>query len=198
MTLIELLVAMSLALVVGGAAMGFLIVTLNQQNNVSSRAVTTRTGQTQLATLTRDLHNAMSQDGSGNTKTFTMSMPTASTTQLVFSVPSGTGSTADQTAATVTWLCTNAATTPGTCTRTVGSTTQTVITGLSSVTFTAQSSTGANLPLSTAQAVSSPAFIGVTLNLDVISQSDSSQSHVLHGTVNTVALQAGIDLRNFA
>jgi type II secretory pathway pseudopilin PulG len=66
LTLVELLVGSLVALLVGGAAMAFMIVSINQENGASSRTVAARVAETTLEQLARDLRQAMTQDASGN------------------------------------------------------------------------------------------------------------------------------------
>jgi prepilin-type N-terminal cleavage/methylation domain-containing protein len=188
-TLIEILVAMVLALVVVAAPLLFLVTSTNQQNLTASRASASRQAETGLELMARDLREAMSQDAAGNTYTVTVSNPTSSTTAVSFTIPTP-GSTLTQ---TVTWTCpSTGASTVGTCTRAVGSSAATKIVGVNSVTFSPLSSSGTALTFP----ATNPSYLGIALSVQVTSQLDNSQTRAAQGTSNPVLVQTGIDLRN--
>lgn len=185
-TLIEMLVASSLALVVVGGSLTFLVVSTNQQNVVSSRSVAARQGQVGLQRLVRDLRGAMQQTVTGTPLTAVAST-TATTAKLVFSIPSAASNTTPQ---TVTWLCTVGAT----CTRQVaGGSVIPEITGVTAVMLEPVDSSGAALALP----ATNPAYVGITLNLRVTSQL-GGQTQAAPGASNAIVVQTGVDLRNFA
>jgi prepilin-type N-terminal cleavage/methylation domain-containing protein len=190
-TLIELLVAMVLSLLVGGAAMGFMIVSLHEQNNVSSRASATRQVEVGLERLARDLRQAMTS--------VSITSPTSSTTQIAFNIPKPG---ADATGQAVVWTCPNttaAATNIGTCTRTLAGTQTSVIAGVQSLALTTIS--GAALSIPTA---STPDYLGIALTVQVLNQNHTSS--VLNGPDGTsttpstkpIVVQTGVDLENFS
>ena len=129
-TLIEMLIAVSLSLVVATAAMAFMIVSIDQQNYSSSRAITAREAEAGLQQLVRDLRQAMPQNSSGSALHVTLSSASA----VSFNIPTPNNDTTPQ---LVTWTCPSAPSTPaGTCTRQVGAgTPKKVITGVESITF---------------------------------------------------------------
>lgn len=190
-TLIELLVAMVLSLVVGGAAMAFMIITLREQNDVSSRASATRQAEAGLERLARDLRQAMTS--------VSITSPTASTTQIALNIPKPG---ADSTGQAVVWTCPNttaAATSIGTCTRTLAGTQTSVIPGVQSLGLT--TSSGANLSIPTS---ATPDYLGITLTVQILNQNHTSS--VLSGPDGTsttpstkpIIVQTGVDLENFS
>jgi prepilin-type N-terminal cleavage/methylation domain-containing protein len=200
-TLIELLVAMIIALVVVGAAMSFIIVSIDQENAISSRTIAARNAETALGQLARDLRQAMTQDATGTVKhvSITTTATTPPTTTISFSVPvPGTPAPGNNTTSqSVTWTCQGSTTTPGTCKRQVGSGgNQIEIVGYESASFTDAS--GNTLT----PTITDPAYLGVQLSLQVTSQLDRTQytatPHALRGSTNPIVVQTGIDLRNVA
>jgi prepilin-type N-terminal cleavage/methylation domain-containing protein len=190
-SLIELLIAMVLSLVIGGAAMTFMIVSLREQNAVSSRASATRVAEVGLEKLARDLRQAMTS--------VTITAPTSATTKLAFSIPTPG---ADSTGKAVTWTCPNttaAATNIGTCTRTLAGTQTNSIAGVQSLSLTTSSGAALGIPTS-----STPNYLGITLTVQVLSQNHTSS--VLAGPDGTsttpstkaIVVQTGVDLRNFS
>jgi Tfp pilus assembly protein PilW len=201
LTLVELLVAVALTLVIGGGALSLMLVSIDQQNAISSRTVAARQAQAGLDQLTRDLSEAMSQDASGNALSVTVSSSSlASTTSISFSIPTPGSATTPR---SVTWTCPStaaASSNVGSCTRTVGSSTTTMIAGVQSMSFSPLNQSGQAMTLP----ATNPAYISMTLKVQVISQLDHTQpaTHVLrganHGSSNPITIQAGVDLRNFA
>ena len=192
-TLVELLIAMALALVVVVGPLVFLITSIRQQNVVSSRTFASRQAETGLEQLTRDLREAMTQDASGNPLSVTVSNPTSATTAISFYIPTPNSSTVQQ---AITWTCPSAgASSVGKCTRAIGSVTATQIVGVKSATFSPLDSSGATLALPT---LTSPSYIGISLSVQVTSQLDPSQTRVAQGASNPITVQGGVDLRNQA
>jgi prepilin-type N-terminal cleavage/methylation domain-containing protein len=188
-TLIEVLVAMVLALVVVAGPLLFLVTSIRQQNVASSRASASRQAESGLELMTRDLREAISQDAAGNTYAVTVSNPTTSTTAVSFTIPTPGSSTPQ----TLTWTCpSTGASSVGTCTRTVGGSAATKIVGVNSVAFSPLSSTGVAL----AFPATNPSYLGVALSVQAISQLDNGQTHVAQGASNPILVQTGIDLRN--
>ena len=183
---------MGLALVIGAAAMTFMIVSIDQENAVSSRTVAARNAETALEQLTRDLRQAMTQNASGGA--LHVSVTTSGTTTTIsFSIPTPGN---DTTPESVTWSCQGSATTPGQCTRTLGSAATTEIVGYESLSFTNAAGTALVPP------VTDPAYLGMTLGVQDTSQLDKTQftgtPHVVRGTTNPIVVQLGVDLRNEA
>ncbi len=188
-TLIEILIAMVLALVVVVAPLLFLVTSTNQQNQTASRASASRQAESGLELMARDLREAISQDAAGNTYTVTVSNPTTSTTAVSFTIPTPGSSTTQ----TVTWTCpSTGASAVGTCTRTVGGSAASKIIGVNSVTFSPLSSSGAAL----AFPATNPSYLGIALSVQAISQLDNGQTHVARGASSPILVQTGIDLRN--
>jgi type II secretory pathway pseudopilin PulG len=200
-TLIELLVGIIIALIVGTAAMSFIIVSIDQENAISSRTVAARNAETALGQLARDLRQAMTQDAGGTAKhvTIAYSATTPPTTTISFSVPvPGVPTPGNNTVSqSVTWTCQGSTTSPGTCKRQVGAGgNQIEIVGYESASFTDASGN----PLT--PTITDPAYLGVQLSLQVTSQLDKSQytatPTALRGSTNPIVIQTGIDLRNVA
>jgi Tfp pilus assembly protein PilW len=191
-TLVELLFYIGLSLVVIVAPLYFVITSINQQNNVSSRTSAARQAEAGLEQMTRDLRQAMSQDGSGNALSVTVSNPTSATTAISFDIPTPGNVTSPQ---AVTWTCpSTGASSVGTCTRKVGSgASEAEITGVSSVTFAPISSSGASMTLP----ATNPAYVNVTLLAQATSQLDTTKTHSASGIANPIKVQTGVDLRNF-
>jgi prepilin-type N-terminal cleavage/methylation domain-containing protein len=205
-TLVEAVVAMILSLLLAVAVGAFVIVAIDQQNQIASRTTATRQAEAGLEVLVRDLREAMSQDGSGNSLPVTVSADAASaTTSIAFDIPTP-GS--DTTPEAITWTCpdTTIKTNVGECTRTVGSGAseqQSIpIEGVQSVTFSPLSESGSAMTLP----ATDPGYIGITLSVQVISQLDRTHTHIVAGvdgssstpSTDPIVIQAGIDLRNFA
>jgi prepilin-type N-terminal cleavage/methylation domain-containing protein len=200
-TLVELLVAMAVALLVGGAGLTFMVITFDQQNAISSRVAASRQAEQGLQQLVRDLREAMP---SPNTVAVSTSA-SSKTTSIAFSIPTpGSSSTAEQ----VTWTCPSTAASAaniGTCSRAVTSagstTTKSAILGVQSMALSL-SATGS--PAVTT--ATNPSFLDVTLSVQVTSHADSqvTPDKILRGpnttapTTSAVVVQTGIDLRNFS
>jgi len=184
MTLTELLIAMVAAVVLGAAAMIFIVVSLNQENAVSSRAVATRNAQAALGQLSRDLRQAMPASLGG-------SATTPPTTTISFSIPTPGSYT---TAQTLTWTCQGSSSSPGYCKRQLGSGGNAIeIVGYEGVTF--MNASGGNLT----PTITDPAYLGISMTLAVTSALDNKQ---LNGSPTNlrssspITIQTGIDLRN--
>jgi prepilin-type N-terminal cleavage/methylation domain-containing protein len=196
-TLIELLVAMLISLVVVGSVMWFMIISLGQGNAIESRGDSTIQAQTGLNLLTQDLTEAM-----GSPQSVTVS-ETTTTSSIAFDIPNAGSSDA---AESVTWSCpystTPAVTSAGTCTRQVGGSSapkEQEMTGIESAAFAPVSSTGAamaggSLPWS----ASNPAYIGITLDVEVASQIGTTETATVRGLTTPIVVKAGVDLRNFS
>jgi len=214
-TLIELLVAMFGGLVVAGAAMAFIIIVIDQQNDAASRSAAVTQAETGLQQMTRDLRNAMYETTSSTSTYYNVAVTTnasTKTTSLTFDIPTpGT----DGTGESVTWTCpstANASTYVGSCTRSLaGGSARPLIAGVQSAAFSLTENPPTDVtttvtPSTTASGTttypSSTTFplanVAVTLNVQDISQLDSTQSHIVRGVGNTIQLQTSADLRNFA
>jgi prepilin-type N-terminal cleavage/methylation domain-containing protein len=186
-TLVELVVAMAAFLVLATGATLFMIVSLHQQNNISSRTAVARDAGFALEDMVRDLREATA---------VSFSNPTSSTVALTLSVPTPN---ADATSRTVVWTCpstASAATNIGTCTRKLSGTQTFIVDGIQSLALTDASGSTLSIPPST-----TPPYLGLTLAAQVISQ--NNRSTVLAGadagsSTNPVTVQAGVDLRNIS
>jgi prepilin-type N-terminal cleavage/methylation domain-containing protein len=201
-TLIELLVAMAIGLVVGAAALTFMIVTFEEQNTISSRTVATNQAEQGLEQLVRDLRDAMTSVSISSG---------ASTTSISFQIPTPGN---DSTGEPVTWTCpstANSATYIGICTRALtqsgGTTTRNAIVGVQSMSFSplSSSNTSMSLPVASSTTVAS---VGMTLTVQITSYeltANGTTTTILPGagsgpgTPSTppIVLQATADLRNF-
>ena len=190
-TLVELTVAMWLGLIVLVAGLVFMVTTLHQSNAVASRAVATRNAEAALQQLVRDLRQSMTTSESSSAQALTISTSGATTT-FSFSIPTP-GS--DTTPENVTWSCTGTTSSPGSCTRTIGSVTHTWIVGFESISFT--NLTGATLT----PPITTPDYLGITIDVQVTSQLDANQYKTtpdakFTGASNPIVVQTAVDLRN--
>lgn len=184
-TLVELLVAMTIAIFVFAAITSFMVVSLGQSNSISSRSETTSQAETELEAVVSDLREAFG--------TVTVSDPTSAKTEISFGIPTP-GS--DATAEPITLICpSSGATAAGTCTLTVNGSSRREIVGVDSATFSPVSSSGASMPVSTSISATNPAYIGIQLKVQVTSRSDPTQTHSVAGT-QPVLVQTGADLWN--
>lgn len=191
---VELLVAMVMALIVGAAALTFMVVTFHEQNNISSRTTATNQAESGLEALVRDLRGAVTS--------VTVTNPTGSTTQISFYIPTPGSFTTNE---LVTWTCpSTSATALGTCTRAVtpsggGTTTRAVITGVQSMAFSpvSSSNTTLSLPVTSSTSVAS---VGMTLDVRITTYGVyTTATTAIAGAANApIVLQATADLRNFA
>jgi hypothetical protein len=176
---------MVLAVIVVGGPLTFIIVSLNQQNAVSSRSVAARQAEVGLALLTRDLREAQNITNSSGTDTTPVTISNAGRTVSFYLATAGSPSTAGS---LVTWACTVG----GSCTRQVAAGTLVPkIRGLTAATFTGTSTTGAGV-------TSNPSFVSISLQVQVTSLADHNQTPVLAGTNTSIPLQDGVELRNYA
>jgi prepilin-type N-terminal cleavage/methylation domain-containing protein len=192
-TLPEVIIAMSLSLGIAAALMTFMIVSIDQGNAIASRAYATGQAEPGLEQLVRDLRDAMSQNAAGTALSVTVSNPTTTTTSISLSIPTPG---ADTTPQTVTWTCpSTGATSVGICTRTVGSGGAIhEIRGALSMAFAPYSSGGVLQTLT----ATNPAYVGITLNLQVTSVSNTTRTTAVQGITKPIVIQTGADLRNFA
>ena len=196
-TLIELVIVMALSVIVVGAPMTFIVLSLKQQNVSSSRSVAATQEQIGLERLTRDLRQVVQ----GTTSTFTWSGSSASAT---FSLPQPNtqGTSTLPLTESVTWSCTFGD---------AGSCTRQVITGpdagpavkqianVEAVSFAPVDASGNSLVGSgPPYSASNPAYVGITMKVLDVSQLDStaSPSNAVQGVSNWITVQGGVDLRN--
>jgi prepilin-type N-terminal cleavage/methylation domain-containing protein len=206
-TLVELVVAMALSLVVGAAALTFMVVTFDQQNDISSRAVAGNQAEVGLEQLERDLREAITS----------VSISTSgSSTSISFQIPTP-GS--DTTGEAVTWTCPSTAESStyfaGTCTRAItpsggSTTTKTEITGVQSMSFTPTYGGTATTPTNATDI----AAVAMTMTVQITDYGLSTHNNAAAilpvdgqgapasstgGSAPTapIVLQATADLRNF-
>ncbi|MGI8558888.1 MAG: PulJ/GspJ family protein [Solirubrobacteraceae bacterium] len=195
-TLIEMLVAMALALVVIGGPLTFLIVSFNQSNSASSRAVASRQAELVLERLTRELRQAQniasSTDGSDTTPV-TVSYG-GGTSSVSFYLPAAGSSVAG---GFVTWTCTANSTCTRTCTPAANC--QSTATSLqearnvTSAAFTPKASDGSTL----SSPATNPAYVSLNLQVRVTSQADSNQTATVKGVTNSISVQDGVAPRRY-
>lgn len=194
-SLVELLIASALSLVVVSACSDFIIVSLHQANDATSRTVAVRQAEVMLARLTRELRQAqyvLNSTDSANTTPVNVTYGSGSSS-VSFYLPNS-GSTAKGTQ--VTWSCTA----DGSCTRAAGSgAAVTELSGIESASFIPYGTSGSQLASGAGAAASPeyPSSILLTLAVFDISQQDSSQSHTVAGVTHSITLQDGVTLRNY-
>jgi type IV pilus assembly protein PilW len=195
-TLIEVLLAVSVAVVMLGAASSFILTSLRQSNAASSRTVAARQAEVLLSRLTREVREAqyIEDTATGNDTTPVNVTYGGGSSSISFYMPK-TGSSSAGTK--VTWSCTA----EGSCTRsTEAGGTVTMLTGVKSATFTPLSASGTELA-SGAGVASSPSYptsIRLMLSVKDISQQDRTQSHTVEAVKNAITVQDGVDLRNYS
>lgn len=191
-TLVELLIASSLGLVVLGGTSDFLLVSLHQANAATSRTATARRAELFLARLTREVRQAqyITSTSTGENTTPVSVTYGSGSSSVSFYLPVA-GSSGNGTH--VTWTCTAKAT----CTRQAGAgTAVTELKGVYSAEFLPYSASGSQLE--SGSSASYPSSIRLTLSVYDLSQQDSSQSQVASGVNNQIAVQDGVDLRNYS
>lgn len=184
-TLAELVVVLALSLAVLAVPMTFIVISLTQSNQASSRTQAADEEEAGLAQLTRDLRQAVP----GATTSLSWGSTSASVSMKTPVPGTGGGSTQQ-----VTWSC-SFSTPPGTCTRQAGSSAAvTEITGVKSVSFSPIDTSGTTY--SSSYSGTSLAYVGITVQVLVISQLDTGRTHTVTGASNPITLQDGVDLRN--
>jgi Tfp pilus assembly protein PilW len=180
-TLVELVTAMALAIVVIGAPLALMIVSLRQHDDVASRTDSVRQAEVGLNKLTRDLRQA------DPTQAITLTWGSGAATASFSVVKPGTGAATDQ---TVVWTCTA----NGSCTRKVGSGVAAVqIAHVVSTTFTSKNATGATLTSPTASA-NPPVYVGITISVQPVSQDSTSHTARPAGIKGPLTIETGVDL----
>lgn len=220
-TLVEMLVAMVVALLILGALESFIVLSLKQTNTTESQAVATQAAQGAMQQLTNDVRQAQNipDAAAANSEVNDAPVVISYTTGAAagFSaklyIPTS-GSTAQGTA--VTWTCTAAAgASLGSCTRTVGAATRTEISGVISATITPQSASGATLGSCvgdpTGNAAVLPACSGVVqtgspnavypsnvqLSINVSTVSLNVRTQTVSGVSHGLTLNDSVQLRNY-
>jgi Tfp pilus assembly protein PilW len=193
--MIELLVAISLALIVVAIPMVWIVTSLKQQNQVAGRSASTTQAEVGLERLTRDLRQVVPN----TTTTFTWGSGSASTT-FTLPTPGTGGATTEQ----VTWSCTFGD--AGSCTRSVNSGgALTEIANVESLVFAPVGTSGTALASGSA---TQAAYVGITLQVLDTSQLDTTRSHQALQvrkcsgvittncyTLNSITVEDGVDLR---
>jgi hypothetical protein len=176
---------MVLAVIVVGGPLTFIIVSLDQQNAVSSRSVAAREAQVGMALLTHDLREAQNIANAAGVDTTPVTIANSGSTLSFYLASVGSPTAAGS---LVTWSCTVGAD----CTRQVGAATAVPeIRGVTAATFSGTSTTGTAV-------TSNPSFVSIALQVQVTSLADHTQTHVLSGTSNSIPLQDGVELRNYS
>jgi prepilin-type N-terminal cleavage/methylation domain-containing protein len=186
-TLVELLVAISLSVVVAGAPLTFLVLSLKQQNASSSRAAAANQEEIAMARLTRDLRQVVAS----TTTTFSWSSSTA-TISMTLPLPGTAGASTES----VAWSCSLIAAGTGTCTRSINSGTAIVeLSNVEEIKFRPVDSAGNTLGGSTSPyTATNPAYVAITFKVLDVSQLDPSGAHAVDGITNPITLQDGVDL----
>lgn len=186
-TLVELVIVAALALVVVGAPLTFVVVSLQQQNVGSSRVAAANQEEVAMARLTRDLRQVVP----GSTTTFTWSSTSASVT-MTLPVPGSGGASTES----VSWSCSPNAAGTGTCTRAVNSGTAVVeLSNARTVSFAPVDSAGNSLGGSTSPyTATNPAYVGITFSVLDVSQLDRGATHAVQGVAHPITLQDGVEL----
>jgi prepilin-type N-terminal cleavage/methylation domain-containing protein len=178
LTLVELLVAIVIALLVLVVPLTWIIVSSHQSNVATSRALSATQAESGLLQLTRDLREV----SPGTTSTFTWGNSGASAT---FSIPTPGNPSTPQ---TVTWSCTFGS--GGSCTRQVGTGQETPIRNVEKLTFAPADVNGNQLT----SPATNPAYVGVTLQVQNTSALDRNGTQ--SASRNWIALTDGAYLRN--
>lgn len=186
-TMIELVIAAALGLIVVGAPLTFVVISLQQQNVGSSRVAAANQEEVAMARITRDLRQVVP----GTTTTFTWSSTSASAT-MTLPVP-GTGGASTE---TVAWSCSPNSSGTGTCTRSVNSGTAVAeLSNVRSVCFTPVDSAGNSLGGCTSPyTATNPAYVGITFSVLDVSQLDRGATHAVQGVTHSITLQDGVEL----
>lgn len=207
-TLIEVLVAAALALVIFGGMTTLIIVLLNQQNDIASSSSAVATAEQALQQFTNDTREAQNcpdatvQGGNGTPVNIAYTTGGAAGFTATFYLPTASCTTKG---ALVTWTCTaGVGSSPGSCTRQVGTTTSTEINGITSVSITPTANGGTTLAsnaglydATTNPNPQFPSFIQLNVQVKPISASDSTATHALQGAANPITLNDGVSLRNY-
>jgi Tfp pilus assembly protein PilV len=194
LTIIEVVIAASLAVVLLAGAGNFILASLRQANAASSRVVTARGAELFLARLTREVREAQYiQTSSTGADTTPVNVTYGSGSSSVsFYIPNAGSSSAGT---QVTWTCTAEAS----CTRKAGGgTAVTQLTGVKSATFRPLASSGSELSSGAGANGSYPSSILMTLSVKDISQLDREHSHTVEAVKNPIVVQDGVDLRNYS
>jgi Tfp pilus assembly protein PilW len=181
-TLIELVTAMALAIVVIGAPLTFMIVTLRQHDNVVSRTDAVRQAEVGLNQLTRDLRLA---DPTQNNVVLSWQSDGSGTATATFSiVRSGSD-------VVVTWTCTA----NGSCTRKRGASgaAEVEIEHVVSTTFSPVSAAGATLTSPTSSSTP-PAYVGIRMSVQPVSQAGIAHTARPKGISQPLTLNTGVAL----
>jgi Tfp pilus assembly protein PilW len=178
-TLIELVFAMSLAIVVIGAPLTFMVVSLHQHNTVISRTDAVRDAEVGLDRLMRDLRQA------DPTQSVSLTWASGSASAVFYILTPGTAGASDQ---KITWTCSANAS----CTRQVG--TGSVTTQIKYVTSTSFAPKDANGNTLTSGSSTTPAYVGITLTMKGVSQDGTAKAVAARGITQPITLSAGVDL----
>jgi prepilin-type N-terminal cleavage/methylation domain-containing protein len=202
-TLVELLMAMVIALVVVGGPLIFVVFSVSQQNAVSSRTFASRQGAALISRFSRELANAQFYVGpTGSSGAYTdytpVSITTTGTTGAYSStanfytaiqqdgVTGATGPTGPTTTLAqgthVIWTCTAG----GSCVRTANGVAQTELTGVVSAQFTGTTGPAGLVDL-----------VQVALSVKDTSQATGAGGAAVAGVGNAILFQNAVDLRNY-
>ncbi len=185
LTLVELIVAIPLAIIVAGIPLALLLLATSGQDQIASRSVATRQVETGLEALTRDLREAstatIASSANGLSATATLLIPVRTATPSLTSLPA---------TQQVVWQCTGGAN----CTRQVaGGVRVPRIQGVVTACFdvSATNNCASNV------AASNPSYVYLIVQAQVRSQLPNA-SGAARGETNPVTIKDGVDLRNFS
>ncbi len=186
-TLNELLIAMVLAVIVVGAPMTLIVVSINQQNAASSRTIAAREAQVGLSQLTRDLREAQYiTDASGVDTTPVAITNSGGVATLSFYL--STAGSPTVAGSQVIWTCTPNAN----CTRKLGSGAAVPwIRNVTAATFTGTSTTGTTVTVN-------PGYVSISVAARVTNLNDRTGTAALSGTTSSITMQDGVGLRNYS
>jgi prepilin-type N-terminal cleavage/methylation domain-containing protein len=202
-TLIELLMAMVIALIVVGGPLIFVVFSVNQQDSVSSRTFASRQGAALMSRFGRELADAQFYVGpTGTTGAETdytpVSITTTGTTGAYSATanfytsieqdgvtgptgPTGPTTTIGQ-GTHVIWTCTAG----GSCVRTANGVAHTELTGVVSAQFTGTTGPAGLIDI-----------VQIALSVKDTSQATGSNGAVVKGVGNAILFQNAVDLRNY-
>jgi hypothetical protein len=186
MTLVELVVAIPLAILVAGIPLALLLLATTGQDQTVSRSVATRQAETGLEQLTRDLREAsaatIASSANGLNATATLQVPVRTATPSLTSLPP---------TQQVVWQCTAGAT----CTRQVaGGVRVPRIQGVVTACFDVSATNNCGSSV----AASNPSYLYLSLQARVTSQLPNGSGSAARGVTNPVTVRDGVDLRNFS
>jgi hypothetical protein len=179
---VELVVTILVALLVIVIPLTWIVLSIRQSNQASSRALSSTQAEAGLLQLTRDLREV----SPGTTATFTWDTNSGASATFSLPTPGNPG-----TPEAITWTCTfgNA----GTCTRQVGNGPQSPqIRNVLQLSFAPADGSGNALP----SPATNPAYVGITVQVQNTSALDPTETHTTPNQTQRITLADGAYLRN--